>query len=247
MQNITHLHRPTHVAALDIHYGKSETTLVTGEAYVAWNASQRQGIRVPDLLIAFGVDRAGITERNGYAIEREGKPPDFALEVASRTTGFADYTEKRRDYERYGITEYWRFDSTGGQYHDVALAGDRLIDGRYHPVAVEWSDDSHCRGYSEVLGLFLCWEEGYLRWYDPKTGSYLPTLDEEVARADRETARANREAAARQVEAARADREAAARQAEAARANREVAARIAAEARARELEEELERLRGQRG
>ena len=31
-----------------------------------------EGIRIPDLLIAFNVDRAGIIDKRGYAIEREG-------------------------------------------------------------------------------------------------------------------------------------------------------------------------------
>ena len=64
-----------------------------GEVPVAWSAGQREGVRIPDLLIAFGVDRAGIIEQRGYAIDREGRPPDFALEVASASTGVIDYTE----------------------------------------------------------------------------------------------------------------------------------------------------------
>ena len=50
------------------------------------------------------------------------------LEVASPSTGRVDYTDKRRDYERFGILEYWRFDPSGGEYHDAALAGDRLVE-----------------------------------------------------------------------------------------------------------------------
>ncbi len=36
------------------------------------------------------------------------------------------------------------------------------------------------RGHSAVLGLDLCWEDGQLRWYDPATGRYLLTYDEEA-------------------------------------------------------------------
>ena len=32
-----------------------------------------------------------------------------------------------------------------------------------------------------MLGLDLCWEDGQLRWYDPATGRYLLTYDEEAA------------------------------------------------------------------
>lgn len=50
------------------------------------------------------------------------------LEVASQTTGTADYTDKRLDYERVGVLECWRFDPGGGAYHDAALAGGRLAE-----------------------------------------------------------------------------------------------------------------------
>ena len=181
MQNPIHLHHPARIASLRLHYGDSETTLVMGEVPIAWSAGQREGIRVSDLLIAFNVDLAGIIDKRGYAIEREGKPPDFALEVASPTTGVKDYTAKRGDYEAYGISEYWRFDASGGLCHDVALAGGSLVDGSYHPIAVEWTDDTHCRGYSQALGVHICWEDGRLRWYDPESGGYLRTFDEASA------------------------------------------------------------------
>ena len=109
MQNPIHLHDPGYQAALRRHFGASDTTIVMGAVPVARTASQRQGVRIPDLLIAFGVDRAGIIGQRGYAIEQQGKPPDFVLEIASETTGRNDYTAKRDDYAGYGIPEYWRF------------------------------------------------------------------------------------------------------------------------------------------
>ncbi len=163
-----------------------------------------------------------IQEHGGYAIDRQGKPPDFVLEVASKTTGKIDYTEKRVDYERYGIAEYWRFDPTGGEYHDVALAVDRLVGGRYRSIEIKWLDEPRCRGYSESLGLYICCEYGELRFYDPVTESYIRTHDEETDRADAEAA------ARRGAEDAR---------------RAETAARRRAETRASEAEAELHRLR----
>lgn len=58
--------------------------------------------------------------------DRQSKSPDFVLEVESPTTGRADYTDKRQDYERFGVREYWRYDSSGGKGHDEALADNRL-------------------------------------------------------------------------------------------------------------------------
>lgn len=59
---------------------------------------------------------------------------------------------------------------------------------------MEWLNDGHCRGYSEILDLYVCWEDGELRWFDPKTETYLRTFTEEIARADRAEAEREREA-----------------------------------------------------
>ena len=246
MQNIDILHEIGYVATLKRHFGRRDTTLVYGELPVGTALSIRLGLRIPDLIISFDCDPARAIERQGYDIDEQGKPPDFVLEIASKTTGRVDYTDKRIDYERYGIPEYWRFDATGGDYHDAALAGDMLVDGRYEPIDIERDGDSYYWGYSDTLGLYVCWDAGKLRWYDPRTDSYLLTSDEEADRADRAEESTAREAAARQLaderaarEAAERRREAAARrqaderaEQEAARAEREAAARRQADERA---------------
>ena len=192
MNNPLYLYRPSHIYALELYMGNPETTIVLGEVPVGWMPGQSAGVRRPDLLIADDINRALIIEQWGYAIDQQGKPPDFVLEVASATTGQNDYTDKRRDYEAYGIPEYWRFDPSGGEYHDAALAGDRLVDGVYQPIEIEWLDENRCRGYSEFLGLYVCWEYGELRWYNPGTGNYLHTHADDVERADRAEAERDR-------------------------------------------------------
>jgi Uma2 family endonuclease len=102
------------------------------------------------------------------------------LEIASETTAENDVTGKRDDYAAFVIPEYWRFDPSGGEYYPAGLAGDRLVDGVYRPIGITVTDDGHSRGHSEVLGLDICWEDGQLRWYDPETGRYLRTFDEEA-------------------------------------------------------------------
>ena len=232
MQNIDILHEIGYVATLKRHFGRRDTTLVYGELPVGNTLSIRLGLRIPDLIIAFDCDPERAIERQGYDIDEQGKPPDFALEIASKTTGRVDYTEKRVDYERYGIPEYWRFDATGGDYHDAALAGDMLVDGRYKPIDIERDGDSYYWGYSDTLGLYVCWDAGKLRWYDPRTGSYLLTSDEEADRADRAEESAASEAAARQLADERAASETLARRQADDRAEREALAREQADERA---------------
>ena len=160
------------------HFSHQPDILVSGEGYLCFDRNQPQsGWRYPDLVIAYGVDPDAISENNGYEIHVVGKPPDFVLEVASPSTGRADYTTKRDDYAAFGVGEYWRFDYSGGQYHDAPLAGDLLVNGQYEPI--ELIDDRPGKmsemlsGYSPALDLYLCWDNGKLRFYDPKTDEFL--------------------------------------------------------------------------
>lgn len=201
MNNPLYLHDPGHQAALRIHYGESNTTIVLSETPLGWTHSQRAGILVPDLLIAFGIDRDAIVDQRGYAIDERGQPPDFVLEVASNATGRNDYTTKRAGYAEYGVPEYWRFDHTGGRLYPVGLAGDRLVNGVYEPIDILRVDDDRYRGHSEVLGLDLCWEYGQLRWFNPASGSYLRThAEERMARLAAEARALELEARIRELE-----------------------------------------------
>ena len=195
------------------HLGNPEITLVGGEHYVSpVPVEDMTGVGYPDLFVAFGVDPAAYHASNAYVISEQGKPPDFALEIAYRRTGRIDVTEKRREYAGLGIGEYWRFDATG-RYHGARLAGERLVDGVYVSIEVKELPDGGLQGYSAALDLNLRWERGELAFYDPATGRPIATLADERARADSAETRAA-------TEQARAD---------------------SAEARVRELEERLRR------
>lgn len=176
-QNI-HFERAGVSNTLYRHFAHRPDVLVAGEGYLCFDRTQPQSEwRYPDLVVAFGVDPDDIEENNGYEINDVGKPPDFVLEAASRRTGRTDYTTKRDDYAAFGIGEYWRFDYTGGRYHDAPLAGDRLVDGRYEPIPL--ADDRPDKmngmlsGFSEALGLYLCWDAGNLRFYSPDADAFL--------------------------------------------------------------------------
>ena len=209
------------------HLGNLETTLVAGGRYITpVPPSERPdmtGSVYPDMLVAFNVDPALYRARNGYVISEQGKPPDFVLEVASRSTGRRDTVEKRVRYADLGIPEYWRFDEKG-QYHGTRLAGDRLVDGRYEPIQIDELPDGSLRGHSAILNVDLRWTDGQLHWHDPATGERVASLESE------------REARLEAQARAAAEQQARIRESE---------ARAEAEARVRELEDQLRQLRGE--
>lgn len=136
---------------------------------------------IPDCLVALDVDAEAIWNRVGYDPMQNGKPPDLVIEVASRSTYRNDATRKREIYRQIAVPEYWRFDPTGGELYGVPLAGDRLSPGGgYRPIEIVTVDETSSWGHSAVLGLDLCWEDQWLRWYDPSARRYLPTFDEET-------------------------------------------------------------------
>ena len=177
------------------HLGNLDTTLVAGEHYLAVAPTRDMtGVRYPDLLVAFGVDPAAYKRSNAYVISEQGKPPDFVLEIVSPRSGRADRVDKRVDYAALGIPEYWRFDEAARR-RENRLAGDRLVDGVYEPVAIEEVEEGVLQGYSAELDLYLRWERGQMRLHDPATGQHIATFDSERA------ARLAAEARIRELEA----------------------------------------------
>ncbi len=171
----------------------------------------------PDVYLVFGVDAQAIRPRKLYLPWEVGKPPDWVLEIASESTGREDINHKPATYARIGVPEYWRFDPTGGNYHGEPMSGGRLAGGVYQPIELDTEPDGILKGYSEVLGLSLCWDDGWPRFYDPETGTYLENW--------------------RQDRAARMEAEA--------QRDSEMTARQEAEAEVRRLREENRRLRGE--
>ena len=169
---------------LAAHVRERPDVFVGGEGYLCRNTRDRSDWVKPDCVVAFGVDPSAILERNGYVIEEVGKPPEFMLEIASESTGRADYTTRRDIYAGQGVGEYWRFDSTAGQFHDSALSGEVLADGAYEPLPLRRGRDGVVRGHSPVLGLELHWDDGRLRFYDPAGGEYMPDFVEVTAQRD---------------------------------------------------------------
>ena len=262
MMNTRHLHDYGNQPALRLYLGRPETTIVLGEVPIAWDIPRgRDGVRIPDLLVARNVNAEQILNQMGYAIRQHGKAPDFVLEVASDTTSRRDETVKWRDYAAFGVTEYWLFDPDWGQRYEQGLIGWTLVNEGYEPIAIrEYAADMRY-GYSAVLGLYVCWEYGRLRWYDAETG-YLRSHDEErngriayeilndafaterdAAVSERDVAVSERDVAAAERDTATAERDAAATERDAAVSERDAErnARLAAEAEVQRLRDEIAR------
>ena len=108
MQNPLYLYMPGHLSALARHFGNPETTIVLGEVHVGWNVRRRRGLRIPDLMIAFGVDWAGGVENNGDSIDALGKPPDFVA-LTCKAIAYEITTSSLRLWpERQAINAYMR-------------------------------------------------------------------------------------------------------------------------------------------
>ena len=185
-----------------------------------YSEGDRGAVIVPDLFVAFrGEERS---YRRSYKLW-EDAPPDFVLEVLSKKTWRKDVGIKKDTYEYLGVRECWLYDPQV-RWLDTPLEGYRLNSGgAYEPV----EPVAPGRFESEALGLDLHVREGELRFFDPKTGAYVRTLDEEAeaaAKAQAEAAQATQAAADAEMRAAEADRRTDEAQRRAADAERELAA-----------------------
>ncbi len=215
------------VAALRNRFGGREDVYVAGDMLVYYRMNDVSARAAPDVYVVFGAK--GNHRRDSWLLWREGKAPDFVLEVASPGTWEWDATGKRDIYAAMGVTEYWRFDPRG-EFFVPELVGERLTGEEYRPLPVQRDEADILRGHSAVLGLDLCVRPGLeLRLYDPAAGQWLLTPGEsEAARQTAEAARQSAEVAWQTAEAARETAE---------------AARETAEAALQESEEENRRLR----
>ncbi len=176
------------VAALGFWFRNRNDVFIGSGGYL-WRTSTDKDGPYPDGVFADGLeDPERIFRRNGYVISEVGKPPDLVLEVGSHSTGRRDYTVKRARYADYGVGEYWRFDPSGGEYHDAPLACDKLLGGNYEPVDIVSEPDGRHWCYSEALGLEIWWDDGRLRFRDPATGHFLRTLEESEGMVESERA-----------------------------------------------------------
>ncbi len=144
---------------------------------------------IPDCMIAFDVDTEAIWRRVGFDPVQNGKPPDFVMEVASRST-YRNYTLRKRDrYRLIGVPEYWRFDPYGGRYYGLPIIGERLVGDRYEPFPLVEHEDGLTGVTSALLNLDFRWDGQRFRVYDPMTGAEFEHWQQATARLTNTNAR----------------------------------------------------------
>ena len=184
-------------------FGNRPDVFLSSNTILCYDPANLNLRRQPDIYLAFGVDQAAIRRRKLYLTWEAGKPPGLALEVGSESAGSEDTVVKRRVYATVGIREYWRFDPSGGEHHDEPMSGWILRDGVYQRVELTGDTDGILKGYSRLMQLYLCWDEGWPRFYDPVTGTYLENWRQERAKYEAQRAAHEAELAAHEAEGVR--------------------------------------------
>ena len=176
------------VIILKIWFAHRPDVYAAGDMLVYYRMNDN-GIRVaPDVFVVFGA--AGNHPRDSWIVWREGKGPDFVMEIASPSTWEWDAEGKRSIYAGLGVTEYWRFDPTGKCF-TPPLVGETLSNGQYQELPLQRDGAGTIWGHSELLGLDICVLPGLeLRLYDPAGGQWLLTpIETEAALQASESAR----------------------------------------------------------
>ena len=148
----------------------------------------------PDVLVALNVPRR--VTRGDYDVDALG-PPDFVLEVVSRSTWRTDVKRKLDCYQQIGVRECLFFDATGeNRAGKGELWGHALTPEHREPLEEVALPNGERGLRSEVLGLVAYVSERVppmgpretwaliMRWHDPATGVDIPDYEQVYARAD---------------------------------------------------------------
>ena len=215
------------VLTLELHFQDAPGVRVNGDTFIYYIEDNPHRSVSPDCYVVFGLSedaQESIKRNNTYLLWEVGKPPDFVLEIASESTARVDLGRKRDLYADLGVSEYWRYDETGGEFYGEPLVGERLIGERYIRIDMLQSSDGASWVHSDVLNLDLWWVDGELRFWNPIADRWLLSPEEQMQ---------GRLAAEARAEFAEA------------RAEEERSSRLEAQHRIAALEAELRRLRGE--
>jgi Uma2 family endonuclease len=174
------------IQTLQDRYADRQDVYVWGNLLLFYEEGNPRKHVSPDILVALGVPKT--PRRDHYLVWKEGKAPDFLIEITSKSTKGEDQKKFVIYRDILKVPEYFLFDPRA-DYLDPPLQGFRLVAGDYVRI-----DPVAGRLPSQVVGLHLERDGQRLRLFDPAAGTHLLTPREA------------REAADRRAEAAEADR-----------------------------------------
>ena len=193
------------VGTLRTHFRDVPGARVNGDTFIYYIEGNPRRSVSPDCYVALGLSDEqweSIERNNVYLVWEVGKAPDFILEIGSPSTGTVDLGRKRDLYAEIGVSEYWRYDKTGGDFYGEPLVGERLVDGEFHRFELRYESDGRVWAHSDALNLDLWWEEGELRFWDTVAERWLLTQEEErEGRLEAESRAESAEARVAQLEA----------------------------------------------
>lgn len=183
------------IEALRSFFAAQPEVYVWGNMFIYYVEGDTRKNVAPDVFVVRGVGkRLGERVRRVYKLWEEGVAPCVAIEVTSSETKNEDLHRKKDLYAQLGIKEYFIFDPEY-RYLKPPFRAYRLSGAQYVELAVT---NSPVR--SEELGLDLVDTGETLRLFDPPTGLFLLTPEEEAAARQQAQARAVRAEAERQAE-----------------------------------------------
>jgi Uma2 family endonuclease len=166
------------IQTLKDHFAAQPKVYVCGNLLVYYEDGNPRKRAAPDVLLALEVPKE--PPREYYLVWKEGKAPDFVVEITSKSTQKEDKNKKFEVYrDILRVSEYFLFDPTK-DYLDPPLQGFRLAGAKYLAIRPITG-----RLPSQVLGLHLERDGQKLRLFDPATGQRLLTRLEAREAAER--------------------------------------------------------------
>ena len=155
---------------LNTHFSKIPGARVNGNVFLYYAKSNPRRTIAPDCYVVFNLTPdafQSIRRHNTYLIWEVGKPLDFVMAIGSHNTKRSDLVTKRAIYANIGVSEYWRYDQTSGNFYGEPLVGESLVNGEYQLIPQREDANGRVWAYSAALNLDLYWDDGELRYWDP--------------------------------------------------------------------------------
>lgn len=194
------------LGALSLFFNDRKDVYVAADMFLYFEKGNPSACKAPDVMV---IKNVGNHERRIFKIWEEGSGPCMIFEITSKSSMLDDLVIKSALYAKLGVREYFIFDPLD-EYLEAPFIGLRLAGDEYELIP----PDDQGRVYSNELEAPLERDKHLLRIIDPKTGEFVPSIDEamqlvakESDRADQESRRADQESRRADQESERADQE----------------------------------------